>query len=108
VIFVVGTGHAVGSHQGLALDLQANHHKVPIAKTQGRIAGGLETEERVAEFANLGVSAISLKKFCDSKRSYRNSSRTSQRKSKSSGARKNCYGSRKTTAISTDHSRNVK
>ena len=47
VFVMVGAGHAVGAHQRLAVDRQADHHEVAVAKAQGRIARGAEREQGV-------------------------------------------------------------
>ena len=54
MLFVVGAGNGVGAHQGLAVHFQADHHEVAAGKTQRRVAGGLEAEQRVVPVVNVG------------------------------------------------------
>src|SRR3546814_18429410 len=61
VFFVVRAGDAVGPHQRLAFDFQADHDEVAVMKPQGRIARGGEGKKRIvpvahAEYA-LGVES---------------------------------------------------
>src|SRR5690606_10697159 len=47
IVFVVGAGNAVGAHQRLALDFEAQHHEMAVVEAQAGIAGGLEGKQRV-------------------------------------------------------------
>src|SRR6202040_2241960 len=46
-VLVIGAGHAVGAHQGPAVDLQADHGELAVLESKAGIAGGGEAEKRV-------------------------------------------------------------
>jgi hypothetical protein len=53
VLFVIGTGNAVGTQQGLAVvATQANHGEMTIRKTQSLISRGGETEQAIGPMVN--------------------------------------------------------
>lgn len=52
VFLVIGAGDAVGAHQRLAFDFQADHDEMAIVKAQRRIAGGGEGEKGVVPVAH--------------------------------------------------------
>ncbi len=75
MVGMVGTGNAVGAHQRLALDFQANHDELAIFKAQAGVARGAEAEQGIvpvvyAEYA-LDVmiahclSFLPVKKYAD-------------------------------------------
>jgi hypothetical protein len=47
VLFVIGAGDAVGAHQRPAVDLQADHHELPVAEAQCGVARRAEAEQAV-------------------------------------------------------------
>ena len=44
---VIGARHAVGAQQRPALDLEADHRKLPVLEAEAGIAGGGEAEKRI-------------------------------------------------------------
>ena len=44
---VIGARHAVGAQQRTALDLEADHRKLPVLESEAGIAGGGEAEKRI-------------------------------------------------------------
>jgi hypothetical protein len=53
MLFIIGTGNAVGTQQGFAVVTpQANHGEMAIGKAQRLIAGGGETEQTIGPVVN--------------------------------------------------------
>ncbi|MNN24134.1 hypothetical protein D3C81_1375520 [compost metagenome] len=47
MLFVVGAGNAVGSHERTTVRFQTDHHELAVLKAQALVAGGLEAEQGV-------------------------------------------------------------
>src|SRR5690606_3758400 len=52
VFFVVGAGDAVGTHEGLAFDFQADHDEMAVVEPQGRVTRGGEGKKRIVPVAH--------------------------------------------------------
>ena len=53
VLIVVRAGDAVGAQQRLAVDRQAEHHEVAVAKAQGGVARGAKRKQRLVPVVDM-------------------------------------------------------